>query len=32
LREAYVVVSLLVEPARFDQGITRLLARASRAS
>jgi aspartate/methionine/tyrosine aminotransferase len=28
-REAYVVVSLIVEPARFDQAITRVLARAS---
>ena len=28
-REAFVVVSLLVEPDRFDAGVTRLLARAS---
>jgi aspartate/methionine/tyrosine aminotransferase len=31
-REAYVVVSLLVEPATFDQAIARVLARATRTS
>jgi alanine-synthesizing transaminase len=29
-REAYLVVSLIVEPGQFDAGVRRLLARASR--
>ena len=28
-REAFVIVSLLVEPATFDRAVTRLLARAA---
>jgi hypothetical protein len=28
-REAFLVVSLIVEPASFDEGVTRLLARAA---
>ena len=31
-REAYLVVSLLVEPAAFDRGIARVLARAAGAA